>query len=85
MRRVRLTLEGFSGTRGAVAQVDTFEHERRFGVLWPMRWYEEVIHPLRLPAHEWRIAGLDVDRGYDMAEISGPAFIGRAALPAAPR
>ena len=55
MRRVRFTFEGFGGTRGAVAQVDTFEHKRRFGVVWPIRSYEEVVHPLRLPAHDWRI------------------------------
>jgi hypothetical protein len=82
MRRVRFTLEGFSGTRGAVAQVDTYDHERRFGVLWPMRSYEEVVHPLRMPAHDWRIAGLDVDRGYDASALAGPAFSGAAARPA---
>ena len=85
MRRVRLTLEGFAGTRGAVAQVDTFDHERRFGMLWPMRSYEEVVHPLSLPAHDWHIAGLDVDRGYDAPAITGSAFTGAAALPAASR
>lgn len=83
MRRVRFTLEGFGGTRGAVAEVSTFDHERRFGVMWPMRSYEAVVHPLRLPAHDWRIAGLDVDRGYDAAALTGPAFTGAAARPAA--
>ena len=83
MRRVRFTLEGFAGTRGAVAEVSTFDHERRFGVMWPMRSYEAIVHPLRLPAHDWRIAGLDVDRGYDAAALSGPAFTGAAARPAA--
>lgn len=84
MRRVRFTLEGFDGTRGAVAQVDTFDHERRFGVTWPMRSYEEVVHPLRLPAHDWRITGLDVDRGYGEDDVLGPALSGAAARPAAP-
>jgi hypothetical protein len=81
-RRVRFTLEGYSGTQGAVAEVDTFDHERRFGVLWPMRSYEEVVHPLRLPAHDWHIAGLDVDRGFDAAALRGPQFSGAAAAPA---
>ncbi|WP_425257910.1 hypothetical protein ACPOLB_20615 [Rubrivivax sp. RP6-9] len=81
-RRVRFTLEGYSGTQGAVAEVDTFDHARRFGVLWPMRSYEEVVHPLRLPAHDWHIAGLDVDRGYDAAALRGPEFSGAAAAPA---
>lgn len=83
-RRMRFTLEGFTGTRGAVAEVDTFEHQRRFGVLWPMRSYEEVVHPLRLPAHDWYVTGLDVNRGYGLDALSGAAFAGLAAAPALP-
>ena len=82
-RRIRFTLEGHSGTRGAVAEVDTFDHERRFGVTWPMRSYERVVHPLPLPAHDWRIAGLDVNRGYDAGALAGAEFSGAAAAPAA--
>ncbi len=82
-RRMRFTLEGFPGTRGAVAEVDTFEHRRLWGVLWPMRSYEEVVHPLRVPAHDWHITGLDVNRGYDAAALRGPVFTGAAAAPAA--
>jgi len=81
-RRVRFTLEGFVRTQGAVAEVDTFEHERRFGVTWPMRSYERIVHPLRLPAHDWRITGLDVNRGYSPADLRGAAFAGAAAAPA---
>ena len=81
-RRVRFTLEGFAGTRGAVAEVDTFEHQRRFGVLWPMRSYEEVVHPLRLPAHDWHVTGLDINRGYGAGAVSGPVYTGLAAAPA---
>ena len=81
-RRVRFTLEGFANTRGAVAEVDTFEHTQHFGVLWPMRSYEEVVHPLRVPAHDWRIVGLDVNRGYDAAALRGPQFSGAAAAAA---
>ena len=82
-RRVRFTLEGVTSTQGAVAEVDTFEHQRRFGVLWPMRSYEEVVHPLRLPAHDWYVTGLDVNRGYAPAALQGPQFSGLAAAPAA--
>lgn len=42
--------------RAAVAEVDTFEHARRFGVLWPMRSYERLVHPLPLPVHDWNAA-----------------------------
>ena len=81
-RRVRFTLEGVASTRGAVAEVDTFEHQRRFGVLWPLRSYEEVVHPLRLPAHDWNVTGLDVNRGYQPGALQGPQFSGLAAAPA---
>jgi hypothetical protein len=83
-RRLRFTLEGFAGTRGAVAEVDTFAHRRLFGVLWPMRSYEEVVHPLRLPAHDWFITGLDVNRGYGADALRAPDFEGAAAMPARP-
>lgn len=83
-RRVRFTLEGYENTRGAVAEVDTFEHERHFGVLWPRRSYERVVHPLRLPAHDWRLAGLDVNRGYGVDAVRGEVFTGEAARPAKP-
>ena len=82
-RRMRFTLEGFAGTRGAVAEVDTFEHARRFGVLWPMRSYERLVHPLPLPVHDWRITGLDVNRGYSPSDVLGPEFTGAATRPAA--
>ena len=78
-RRMRFTLEGFAGTRGAVAEVDTFEHARRFGVLWPMRSYERLVHPLPLPVHDWRVTGLDVNRGYSSKDVLGPEFTGAAA------
>ena len=48
-----------------------------------MRSYEEVVHPLRLPAHDWHITGLDVNRGYDAAALRGPQFTGAAAAAAA--
>jgi hypothetical protein len=82
VHRVRFTLEGFANTRGAVAEVDTFEHERRFGVVWPMRSHERIVHPIALPAHDWRITGLDVDRGYASSDVSGATFTGAAAAPA---
>lgn len=83
MRRVTLTLDSMDSTRGAVVETDTFDHQRRDGVLWPTRFYERIRRPFpNLPAHEWRVTGLDVNRGYDAAAIRGPAFTG-GAVPAA--
>lgn len=81
-RRVRFTLQGFSSTQGAVAEVDFLEQERRFGIVWPMHSVERVLHPISLPAHDWRVTGLDVNRGYGEEALSGPSFVGAAAGPA---
>ena len=82
VRRARFTLEGTVATRGAVAEVETFEHVRRHGVVWPTRFYERVVHPIRIPAHDWRLTGLDVNRGFRAEDIDGPQFTGAAAAPA---
>jgi hypothetical protein len=49
-----------------------------------MRSFERIVHPLSLPAHDWRITGLDVDRGYEADDVTGSSFRGAAAEPAAP-
>jgi hypothetical protein len=82
--RTRFSLEGFAGTQGAVAETDNYEHQMRHGVLWPMRSFERVVHPIALPAHNWHITGLDVNRGYAAQAISGPEFSSAAAAPAKP-
>jgi len=84
LRRVRFTLEGLVSTQGAVAEVDAFDHERRFGVLWPTRFFERLVHPAPLPVHDWRVTGLDVNRDHAAQALAGPAFTGAAATPALP-
>jgi hypothetical protein len=83
-RRLRFTLEGYPGTQGAVAEVDVLAFEQHFGVMWPMRSYEEVVHPLRLPAHDWWVTGLDINRGLTVDDLHGPQFSGRANAAALP-
>jgi hypothetical protein len=83
MRRVRFTLDGLDSTRGAVAEVDASGHVALRGVRWPTRFHERLLRPFPLPVHDWRLTGLDVDRGLYAAEVGGTAFGGRAARPAA--
>jgi hypothetical protein len=82
-RRVRFTLNGLDSTRGAVAEVDAFEHATLRGARWPTRFHERLLRPFPLPVHDWRLTGLDADRGLDAAEVNGAAFGGKAAKPAA--
>lgn len=93
MRRVRFSLEGLASTQGAVAEVDVWDHQRAHGVMWPTRFHERLRRPIPgLPVHDWRLVGLDIDRGYEVADLSGPGafeadgrnFTGRAARPADP-
>ena len=82
MRRVRFTLNGLESTRGAVAEVDMFDHITRLGVRWPTRFHERLLRPLPLPVHDWRLTGLDLNRDLTSADISGEVFAGKAAAPA---
>ena len=84
MRRVRFSLNGLAATRGAVAEVDTRDHIALGGLRWPTRFHEGLLRPLPIPVHDWRLTGLDLDRGIDPADVSGTGFTGRAAAPAAP-
>jgi len=81
--RIHMTLNGFETTQGA--HVDTtFLSYRQVGpYLLPDRFHERVRGPLRIDAHRWWTTGADVDRGWTAAEVSGPAFTGAAAPPAA--
>ena len=83
LRRVRFTMEGLDSTKGAIAEVDFFDHQTIAGVIWPTRFFERLRKPIpNLPVHDWRMTGLDVNRGLSEADISGQAFSAIAATPA---
>jgi hypothetical protein len=84
MRRVRMTLNGLESTRGALVDIDTFRHRFLHGINWPTAFHERLLRPAPLDVHEWRLTGLDINRGESPADISGPAFTGKALTPAAP-
>ena len=76
-------MDGLESTRGAIAEVDFFDHQTIAGIVWPTRFYERLIKPIpNLPVHDWHLTGLDVNRGLSAADISGRQFSSRAALPA---
>ena len=82
VRRVRFTLDGLETTRGAIVDVDMANYVRIEGVRWPTTFFERVRRPIPISAHRWTLTGLDVNRDYTEAEISGAAFRG-SALPVA--
>lgn len=81
--RVHITLEGFEATRGAHVDTTFLAYQQVGPYLLPSRFSERVRGPVRIKAHEWHVTGIDLDRGWTDAEVSGPDFSGRAAAPAA--
>lgn len=83
VRRLRFTLDGLASTRGAVAEVDTYDFQNIHGVEWPTRFHERLRKPIPLlPVHDWQLTGLDINRGWSAQDISGPQFTGAAKAPA---
>lgn len=83
VRRVRLTLEGLDSTKGAIVDVDHDRFVEIAGVKWPTHFYEALVRPFPgLPAHDFSLTGLDVNRGLTLADIADGAFSSKAALPA---
>jgi hypothetical protein len=85
MRRVRFTLDGLESTQGAIAEVDLADWRTLHGIQWPTRFHERLRRPIPgLPVHDWRLTGLDINRGLAAADLSGPAWSAAAARPAQP-
>ncbi len=84
IRRVRLTLEGLESTQGAVVDVDYDRFVQIAGVTWPTHFYESLVAPLPgLPAHDFSLRGLDINRGLTRSDFANAQFSERAAKPAA--
>jgi hypothetical protein len=86
VRRIRLTLEAYAGTRGAIVDMDLDRFVEVGGVKWPTYFYEYLIKPFRgLPAHEFSLVGIDVNRGLTTADIGkeSGSFSAAGAKPAA--
>jgi hypothetical protein len=86
-KRVRsawLTLEGSEPSKGAVVSVVYDKFVEVGGVVWPAHFYETVVSPLAgLPAHDFSLSGLDVNRGLTRADFADGQFLNKAAEPAA--
>ena len=60
IRRVRITVEGTSTTRGAVADIFLRDPIRVGGVVFPTRFYEELKRPFDAAVHNWRLTAIDL-------------------------
>jgi hypothetical protein len=85
VRRVRLTLEGFESTKGAVVDTTYRAYQEVAGVTWPTHLYEDLVSPFRgLAAHDFWITGLDVNRGLAPRDFTRTGFSEKAAKAATP-
>lgn len=81
--RIHQTIDGYPTTVGAHVDTTFLEYREAGGYLFPVRFLERVRGPLRIKAHEWRVTGLDLGRGWTAADVEDPAgFRGVAAAPA---
>jgi hypothetical protein len=84
VRRVWLTLEGSEPSKGAVVSVVHDKFVQVGGVMWPTHFYETVVKPFAgLPAHDFSLSGIDVNRGLTKADFADGKFSPLAARPAA--
>ncbi len=84
VRSVWLTLEGTEPSKGAVVSVVHDKFVEIGGVKWPTHFYETVIKPFAgLPAHDFSLSGLDINRGLTKADFADGKFSEQAAKPAA--
>lgn len=80
--RVHITLNGFETTEGAHVDTTFSDYVEQGGYWFPTRFEERVRGPIRIHAHDWRITGRDVDRGWQSEDVAGPDFGGEATRPA---
>ncbi len=84
LRRVRMTLNGLESTRGAEVDVTFREFRNIGGILWPTDFDERIRVPFDLHAHHWRMLGLELNRGFRVADLTPSGFKGRASAPTPP-
>ncbi len=84
VRRVWITLEGSEPSKGAVVSVVHDKFVEVGGVKWPTHFYETVVKPFAgLPAHDFSLSGLDINRGLSKADFKDGKWSDKAAKPAA--
>ena len=80
--RLHITLEGFDSTRGAHVDTSFLNYSKIGHFTLPTHFFERVLGPIKLNAHEWWYTGLDINRGLDGNDVSINGWSEKAALPA---
>jgi hypothetical protein len=79
-----MSLNGLESTKGAEVNV-TFRNFRTIGgILWPTDFDERIRVTFDLLAHQWRLTGLEINRGYGSSDLTGRTLNGPAASSVTP-
>ncbi len=81
-RRIWISADGLPTTQGVIAEIDLFDYRNIGGVSWPTRFVERLKRPFPINVHRWNVIGLDLNRGFSSADVSGSSFLGAAVKPA---
>ncbi|NMH60743.1 hypothetical protein [Alteromonas ponticola] len=80
--RLHITLEGFEATKGAHVDTTFLAYESVGQFILPTHFFERVLGPIKLDAHEWWYTGIDINRGLSKEDISIDGWSDNAAKPA---
>ncbi|MEM0911692.1 MAG: hypothetical protein AAGJ37_11990 [Pseudomonadota bacterium] len=81
--RVHITLEGFETTKGAHVDTTYLNYTEIDGFTFPVHFFERVLGPIRIDAHEWWYTGIDINRALVTSDVSLGNWSPKAAVPAA--
>lgn len=82
--RMHITLEGFDTTKGAHVDTTFLNYKQVAQFTLPTHFFERVIGPIRLDAHEWWYTGMDINRGLKPKDVELLQWSNKARAPAKP-
>ncbi|MFC3095358.1 hypothetical protein DRW07_15985 [Alteromonas sediminis] len=82
--RLHITLDGFEKTKGAHVDTHYLHFHDIDGLVLPTHFFERVVGPISIDAHEWWYTGFDVNRGLTQDDLSIEGWSEKALVPATP-
>ena len=80
--RLHITLDGFETTVGAHVYTSFLNYTRIEQFTLPTHFFERVIGPISINAHEWWYTGIDINRGLNAKDIGVDGWSDKALVPA---
>lgn len=80
--RLHITLEGFESTKGAHVDTTFLNYTNIGKFTLPTHFFERVLGPIRLNAHEWWYTGIDINRELELSDVEIRGWSQKASKPA---